>query len=332
MKRIMFFLMVLCVAMVCSAAVQKAAAKTPSAPAVTPTANSDDATLQRMADETGFSKSILKPLLAKIKIDEVLMACCVSSMTGNSINEIVRTYGNDFKKYYADYHVDANAQINIQSKYSSLSAKIMKQSAVTSAYAGVDQNKAAQLIQQLTGVSGYDVKYYGFKSGLPENDILQAAEFAQVSGNRFGDIIDVKKRGSWADVWQRYGVGPSIQTSVAAKVSADSAAVFPPAAAAKTKPASVTPDMTKCVELLHEQFGIDKGKVMKYLNDGETTADVLQAFVIASKTGNDVYSVFKIKNESNWAKVYSYYSIGANKLTEITGICSSIMTKITAVP
>ncbi len=333
MKRLLVSFIAVCLSAACSAAVQKEAAKTAPAPAAVPAAaNSDDATLQRMADETGFSKSILKSLAAKIKLDEVLMACCISSTAGNSVNDIVRVYGNDFKKYYTDYHVDANAQSNIQNKYSALSAKIFKQDAVTSTYAGVDQEKAAQLIQQLTGVSCYDVKYYGFKSGVPENDILQAAEFAQTSGNRFGDIIDVKKRGTWTDVWKKYGVGSSIQTSVASKAAADSATVFPTAAAAKTKPASVTPDMTKCAELLNGQFGIDKGKAIKYLNDGESPADVVQAFVISSKTGNDVYNIFKLKNEGGWPKVYSNYSISANKIAEITGICGGITAKITAVP
>ena len=328
MKRLFVSITALCLSVACSAAVNPAAAKAVPAATPAPAANSDDATLQRMADETGFSKSVLKSLTAKLKIDEVLMACCVASSTGNSINDIVRVYGNDFKKYYTDYHVDANAQTNIQSKYSALSAKIIKQDAVTSTYGGVDQDKAAQHIQQLTGVSAYDVKYYGFKSGVPENDILQAAEFAQVSGNRFGDIIDVLKHGTWADVWKKYGVGPSIQTSVAAKASADSATVFPPAIAAKTKPASVTPDMTKCAEVLSSQIGADRGMVMRYLNEGEPVGDVVQAFVIASMTGNDVFNIFKIKNESGWPKVYAGY-LSASKRAQVTALCGVINGKIT---
>ena len=337
MKRFSILIMLLCLSAVCSAAVNPAAAKTAPAaapaPAATPApaANSDEATLQRMADETGVSKSILKSLAAKIKIDEVLMACCIASTTGNSINDIVRVYGNDFKKYYADYHVDANAQSNIQNKCSALSAKIIKQDAATSTYSGVDQEKAAQHIQQLTGVSSYDVKYYGFKSSVPENDILQAAEFAQASGNRFADIIDVLKRGSWADVWKKYGVGAAIQSSVSAKASADGATVFPQAIAAKSKPASVTPDMTKCAEVLSSQIGADKSMVMRYLNEGEPIADVVQAFVIASMTGNDVFNLFKIKNESGWPKVYAGY-LSASKRAQVTALCGVINGKITPVP
>jgi len=329
MRKYLVVAMVMSLCVLSFAADKNADAKTLAAPAAASASSSDDAMLQAMASETGLSKSIINSLTAKIKIDEVLMAYCISLFTGNSVTSIVEKYGNNFVKYYADYHVDADYQANIQNKYTALSAKLIKQDVQTSTYAGVDQDKAAMLIEQYTGVSRYDVKYYGFKSGIAENDILQAAEFRQASGNRFADIIDAKKHGSWMDVWQKYGVNEIVQATITTKTSTDSPTVFPAAAAAKTKPASVTPNMTKCADVLAEQLGIDRYRTMQYLNDGEPIADVVQAFVISSKSGNDVYNIFKLKDEGGWAKVYSNYSIGVTKLAEITDVCSTITAKIT---
>ena len=66
MKRLFVSITALCLSVACSAAVNPAAAKAVPAATPAPAANSDDATLQRMADETGFSKSVLKSLTAKI--------------------------------------------------------------------------------------------------------------------------------------------------------------------------------------------------------------------------------------------------------------------------
>jgi len=291
-------------------------------------AKSEDAqVLEKIARTTGMSLSQVNGLTAKP--EDILMAYVIGIFTGNNAEGILKSCGADFKKYAQEHSIDTARQALIDARFAKLKSKIWQPVASRGDYSNIDKDLALERISNRTGVSKGDIDYYGFGGGIDSADILLAAEISQKTGNRFSDIIYAKKNGTWEDVWAKYCPDTLTQAAINSKRSADTAYCLPPKAGGGNRSkVSLTPAMEQAAEVIANETGSYKAKILDYLKDGEQQADVVKALVVAMKTGNDVYNIMKMKNEKGWEKVYSTYVM--SKAAEVDAKVGRINAKITA--
>jgi len=287
----------------------------------------DDKTLERLSSVTGISKSEILRYKAPT-LENILLAYVVSNYTGNSIETILKAsdFGKDMKKFYDSYGVIQDIQNSINNKYNELREKVFKEEFKKADYSGMDKEKVAEVISKKTGVSKGAILDYGFGSGLNVNDILLACEIASKTGNSLSNIVEVRKQtGSWSGVYNKYNIVSDIQSEINSRYQADLEEVnLASSGPAKREKKSITEEMKSSAEIISRITGIYKGKILDYYKEGESEGDIVRACAISSKTGSDLYNIFKLKNEGGWSKVNNYYNISPIIQDEINSKISEI--------
>jgi len=286
----------------------------------------DDKTLERLSSVTGISKSeILRYQVSKL--EDILLAYVISTYTGNSIETILQAsdFGKDMKKFYNSYGVIQDIQNSINNKYNELKGKVFKEELKKADYSGIDKEKVAEVISKKTGISKGAILDYGFSSGLSINDILLACEIASRTGNSLSNIIEARKQSAgFGEVYNKYNIVSDIQSEINAKYQADMEEVNLVSSSAKKEKKGITKEMEYSADVISKITGIYKEKIMDYYKEGESEGDIVRACAISSKTGSDLYNIFKLKREGGWSKVNNYYNISPIIQDEINSKISEI--------